>query len=59
MKNIQIALLMLLIGFVLALVSMILGPLGWEMASITAGVIAAAFALTAFFFALRAHRDSR
>ena len=59
MKNIQIALLLLLIGFVLGLLSMVLGPLGWETASITSGVIAAGFALIALFFALRAHRNSQ
>lgn len=58
MKNIQIALLLFLTGFALAVISMVLGPLGWVNASVASGIVAGAFALAALFFALRAHRDS-
>ncbi len=57
MKNIQIAILCFLAGFALAVISMVLGPLGWVTACIASAVVAAALSLTALFFALRAHRD--
>lgn len=59
MKNIQIALLCFLAGFALAVISMILGPLGWVTASIASAVAAAALGLSALFFALRARREAQ
>lgn len=58
MKNLHIALIFFAIGLGLAILSMVLGPLGWVTASITSAVIAGGVGLAALFFALRAWKES-